>query len=465
MSYLSLKFVLFVIAIFCIYNIYPRKFRWHILLIASLCFYASFDTRYVIFLLFTAITTFCFALLLSKYKRRKWILFLCIFMNVGVLFVIKKYVNMIPIGISYYTLQAIAYLVDVYKQKVACESNFGKYFLFLSYFPAIVQGPISRYNQLSPQLTAGRRVSYDKCRRNLVLILFGLIKKLVVADRIGIFANYCFDNYMDLQGIILYIGAVCYAIQLYTDFSGCVDICRGISAMFGVELIDNFNAPYFAQSNKEFWHRWHISLSTWLRDYVYIPLGGSRKGVVRKYLNLILTFGVSGIWHGTEFHYIVWGMLQSVYQIVGESTYIIRKQFKKVTGVEEGSFSDKLYKVILTFNFTVFAWIFFRASGVMCGIQYIVRMCSSLALWDALNNITYTQGISVWQIAILLLNIFAIIMADYIKRKYKSTIEECVLKTHIGIRWFIYFAMIFDILLFGVYGSGYDMSGFLYGSF
>mgnify|MGYP002512160862 FL=1 len=173
----------------------------------------------------------------------------------------------------------------------------------MSYFPAIVQGPISRYEQLSKELFRGHQFDYHHFCSELLLILYSLTKKIVIADRIAILANYCFNNYTDLSGFTLYVGALAYSIQLYMDFSGCVDICRSISGLFDVKLINNFNHPYFSQSIKEFWQKWHISLSSWLRDYIYIPLGGNRKGMVRKNINLIITFLISGLWHGAGFNF------------------------------------------------------------------------------------------------------------------------------------------------------------------
>ena len=300
MNYLSLVFVAFVAVVFGLYNLFPQKHRWKVLLCASLFFYLCYDIKYIIFLMFVAVSTFVTARFGRNKRRNKENLIICILANVSVWFVIKVFpwginsINaiierflgdfripipdfIVPIGISYYVLLAISYLVDVYRQKIVPEKKFTKYLLYLSYFPTIVQGPISKYEQLRETLTAGRRTDYKIFRSSLLLILIGLIKKMVIADQIAILVNYCFDGFSELQGLILYIGAVSYSIQLYMDFSGCVDICRGVSALFGIELIDNFNGPYFSKSIKEFWGRWHISLSTWLKDYVYIPLGGNRK--------------------------------------------------------------------------------------------------------------------------------------------------------------------------------------------
>ena len=355
MNYLSLAFAGFVAFAALLYYIMPKRVRWGVLLLASLTFYGLFDLRYLAFLLFAALSTYGTALLIGKGKLKKLWVGLCIFSNAAVWFFIKELPwllttaarvidftvptlpILVPVGISYFTLQAIGYLADVAAGKVQAEKNPLKYLLFLSWFPAIVQGPISRYDQLMPQLLNRSKLSFDNTRESLVLILFGLVKKLVIADRVGILANYCFANYAELQGVILYIGAIAYSLQLYADFSGCVDICRGTSRLFGVELVDNFSRPYGARSIKEFWNRWHISLSTWLKDYIYIPLGGNRKGTFRKHLNILLVFLVSGLWHGAGNHFFVWGIMHAVYQSVGAITLPIRRKIKDKLGITEDS--------------------------------------------------------------------------------------------------------------------------------
>lgn len=488
MQYLSFAFAFFVILILGLYNLMPQKQRWIVLLCASICFYLSYDARYLVFLLFVALSTFLGARFGRNKRRNRENLWICILANAGLWFVIKglpwlgNSVNailgklwgdfripipsiLVPIGISYYVLLAISYVVDVYKKKIEPEKNFWKYLLYLSYFPTIVQGPISKYEQLREQLTAGKRIRYDEFRSNLLLIIFGLIKKMVIADRIAILANYCFANYSELEGVILYLGAVSYSIQLYMDFSGCVDICRGVSAMFGINLIDNFSVPYFAKSIKEFWSRWHISLSTWLKDYIYIPLGGNRKGKIRKHINLSLTFLISGIWHGSGLNYIVWGLLQAVYQIIGEYTYNLRIKIKTYLKIQPNSFSDKLYRTIITFNLTTFAWIFFKSGRFLNAVDYIKRMFAGFEVWKIFDGSLFLEGLSVAQFAIVVANIILITMVDYLRVKRKVYITDSILKFHIALRWGIYLLLLFDIILFGTYGQGYDMSGFLYGGF
>lgn len=485
MNYLSFLFVIFTLITVFIYYLVPQKNKGIILLISSLLFYLSFNIKYIFFLLFVAITTFICAKTLKKIKHKKIYITIIIVANVIVWSIIKilpwtlQVINillnflgfnislptwslLIPIGISYYILQAIGYVIDVYNNRISCEKKFWKYLLFLSYFPIVVQGPISKYDQLMPEILKKRNFSFSSFRKALILILIGLIKKIVIADRVAIFVNYCFGNYSDLSGIILYLGAISYSVQIYMDFSGCVDICRGVSKIFGINLINNFNRPYFALSIKDFWKRWHMSFSTWLKEYIYIPLGGNRKSKTRKYLNLLITFLISSIWHGAGFSFLFWGALHSVYQIIGELLINIRKKFKVIFKIKQNSFSDKLYKIIITFNLVTFAWIFFRSNSFIAGIEYIKNMLSNIDLWvifQGFNSIVNQNYFN-----IIILHLFLIFLIENKFKNQEDFINDLV-NLHIFLRWFIYLIFIFDVILFGTYGSGYKITDFMYGGF
>lgn len=486
MSYLSLEFGLFAVCLVVLFYIVPGKLRGFVLLLGSLAFYASYDLRYFLFLLLVAFSTFLAAKMLHR-KPRKAILVITIALNVAIWYVLKalpwtvwmlkrilalvgfslvepEWNLLVPLGISYYVLQAIGYLVDTYKGKIEPEKSFWKYLLFLSWFPAVVQGPISRYDQLMPQLLHRNKYSFDRMRDSLLMILFGLVKKMVIADRLGIFVNTCFSQFNELYGVTLYIAAVGYAIQLYTDFSGCVDICRGISGLFGVALVPNFNRPYLACSIKEFWGKWHMSLSGWLKDYIYIPLGGNRKGTLRKYANLMITFLVSGLWHGAGTNFFVWGALHGIYQIFGQCTAQIRSRIKRLIGVEEKSTSERIFQTLITFNLVVFAWIFFRSDGFMNAIAYIGNMFSEAQLWKLFDGSLYKLGLTQNYWGLLIAHICGLFAIELMS-KGQNDVVASLTKQHIVIRWAVYFALIFDVLLFGVYGSGYDLSSFLYGGF
>lgn len=487
MSYISLTFAAFVLVLLLVYYLVPKKARGLILLAGSLVFYACFDLRYLVFLLFVAASTYLGARLIAESKHKKTILGITVGANALLWFVIKElpwtmtlindiftgkgtetivpeFTLLVPVGISYYIIQAIGYLADTYKGKISPDKSFWKYLLFLSYFPAIVQGPISRYDKLMPQLLNKEKFSFDKFRNGFVLVLFGLVKKMVIADRLGIFVNTVFGNYSDYGATLLYLGAVGYALQLFMDFSGCVDLCRGVSTMFSIELINNFNRPYHALSIKEFWGKWHISFSSWLKDYIYIPLGGNRKGTLRKYLNILITFMVSGIWHGAGFQFLFWGALHAVYQIVGQATLSLRSKFKKLIGVKEGSFSEKFYQWLITFNLVTFAWIFFRSSTLSDAFGYIFNMLSRPDFWVLFDGSMFELGVSKNAFIVILLHVIALVILEFLSKKQEDVIGM-VTRQHIILRWAIYIALVFDVLLLGVYGSGYDVSSFMYGGF
>ncbi len=486
MNYISLAFFALVAVLLAFYYLLPRKWKLQgvILLLGSLVFYLSFDVKCSLFLLSAALSTYIAALLVKKVSKPKWVLVLYVLINAAMWFAVKvlpftitianeffqaigsdlrigKVSVLAPVGISYFTLQAIGYLADVYKGKTEPEKNPIKYFLFLSYFPAVVQGPISRYNDLAPQLTSPKSFSFDGFRKGLVLIVIGFVKKVVVADRVAILVNNGFEQYTQLNGLVLYLVAVGYAIQLYMDFSGCVDICRGVSKLFGIHLVNNFNRPYLATSINDFWSKWHISLSSWLRDYVYIPLGGNRKGIARKYLNILITFLVSGLWHGAGYTFFVWGILHALYQIVGQITAKGREKIKGIIGVESGSASERIYQVVMTFHLVTFAWVFFRAPDLAVGWDYISRMFSTMSL----NGLDiYRLGVGAEYFPLLILHLIVFFAVEH-RTKSQDDAVDSIVNQHLIIRWAVYLVLIFDVILFGAYGNGYDLSGFLYGGF
>lgn len=470
-----------------LYYLLPLRCRSAVLLAVSLLFYLCADWRYMPFLLFAAASTFLAAKRLRKAKRKKWLIAAVIALNVGVWFVVKvlpwgveaalrvlgdlgysgqgpAFSLLVPLGISYFTLQAIAYLADVATGKLEAENDFFRYLLFLSWFPAIIQGPISRYDRLMPQLCNERPFSVERTRRALFLVLVGAVKKLVIADRLGFMADHCFYHYESLHGFELYFGAIAYSLQLYTDFSACVDICRGVSALFGVDMMHNFDRPYLATSIKDFWNRWHISLSTWLRDYIYIPLGGSRRGTLRRYGNLVVTFLVSGLWHGAGSNFILWGLMHAMYQIVGDATKNAREWIKRRLGVREGSRSERVYQRVITFHLVAFAWIVFRAAGVTGAFGYIENMFSQFNPWVLLDGTLGTLGLSMRYIVFLAVHLAALFAAERRYTRQEDAIEQ-VMGAHWLLRWGLYLVLLLDVILFGAYGTGYSTSSFMYGGF
>lgn len=333
MLFNSYIYLCFLICALAILFIIPKKCRYIWLLTASYCFYMSWSIKYIILVSVTAFTTWLSALLIKKYNNIKWIFILSICINIAILgilkysnffldsitymlnkfnipYYVKDFNVVLTVGISFYTFQALGYLIDVYKGKIEPEKNIIKYTLFVSFFPTINAGPIERADNLLKQINQIDRIqlwNYDRIANGAVLMLWGYFQKLVIADRVSILVSTVYDKYWSYGSVGLIMASIGYGLQIYCDFSSYSLIAIGSAKIMGFELKENFNAPYFSKSIQEFWRRWHISLSTWFRDYVYIPLGGNRCSKGREYINLMCTFLVSGLWHGANWTFIIWG--------------------------------------------------------------------------------------------------------------------------------------------------------------
>lgn len=476
MDFLSLTFAVFFILSVIIYYSVPKKMRWSVLLAASIIFYIWSVPYLIVYLLFSAVTTYGYGLWAKKNRGKgKGLLFAVITANLAILLTLKFYPLcavrfhfpamklLMPMGISFYTLQVIAYCADVSKGKVEAQTHFLKYLLFVSFFPQILQGPIPRYEQLKDQLYEGPSFDYRTVKFGFQMILWGLFLKMVIADRAAIFVNTVFAEYYLYEGTMLAVAAVLYSIQLYTDFLGCVCIAMGAAEVYGIRLQTNFERPYFAVSIKDFWRRWHISLSSWLRDYVYIPLGGNRKGTLRKYGNLLITFLVSGIWHGAGMQYLFWGLMHGGYQIAGEILLPVRKKVKNALKLEEGSITDLLWRRLCTFTLVTAAWVIFRAENLKSGISILKRIVTDVTPWVLFDGTLTSCGIGGAQFIALLLCVVLLMIVEHAQEK--GSIRESLEKQHIFLRWSIYLGGIAIVIIFGVYGPGYDAAQFLYGQF
>ena len=335
--------------------------------------------------------------------------------------------------------------------------------MFVSFFPHILQGPIPRYNQLKEQLFEGHAFDYRTVKFGFQLILWGMFLKMVIADRAAIFVNEVFPNFHLYEGSMLAVAAVLYSIQLYTDFLGCVCIAMGAAEVYGIKLQTNFERPYLAVSIKDFWRRWHISLSSWLRDYVYIPLGGNRKGKIRRYINLMLTFLVSGIWHGSGLQYIFWGLMQGGYQVAGELLMPARKAVRKVLKIKEDSSVYTLWQRVCTFVLITISWVIFRAANLRAGLSILKRIVTDFTPWIFFDGTLYTCGIEARQFLALLVCIILVMVVEHMQEK--GNIRELLARQHIIVRWGIYLGAIALIAVLGVYGPGYSATQFLYGMF
>ena len=389
MLFNSLAFAIFLPIVFLLFWAMPQKHRWIVLLLSSYYFYMSWNVKYVVLILFTTAVSFVTALLLEKTQqkeKRKRYLVLALCACLGVLFVFK-YFNfftgtvaavlqrfalpihpvtltlMLPVGISFYTFQTLSYVIDVYRGEVKAERHFGRYAAFISFFPQLVAGPIERTENLLPQINKKEfHFSYENASYGLKLMAWGFFKKLVIADNLGVYVDQIFNDVTYYRGFSVLLAVLFFTLQIYCDFSGYSDIAIGTARLFDIRLMTNFKSPYFSGSIREFWTRWHISLSTWFRDYVYIPLGGNRVSRFRNAVNLMVTFLVSGLWHGAAWTFVVWGGVHGALQIV-EKTLLGKRKLPKP----------------LIFMLVALAWVFFRADSMSDAFYVFTHLFTGIA--------------------------------------------------------------------------------------
>jgi alginate O-acetyltransferase complex protein AlgI len=475
MLFNSLDFAIFLPIVFFLYwFICNRNLTLQNLLIvvSGYVFYGWWDWRFLALILFSTVVDYTVGRLLAKEQRedkRKYILWISIAINLGFLGFFKYYnffidnfiaafslfgnditVNslnvILPVGISFYTFQSLSYTIDVYKRKLEPTNDFITFAAFISFFPPLVAGPIERARLLLPQFYTKRTFDYAIAVDGLRQILWGLFKKVVIADNCAEYANLIFNNSTDYSGLTLLIGAIFFTIQIYGDFSGYSDIAIGTSRLFGISLSPNFSFPYFSRSIAEFWRRWHISLSSWFREYLYIPLGGSQVGVWKKIRNTFIIFLVSGFWHGANWTFIVWGGLNALYILPSIVFQTNRKHLN--TPAEKPVFPTivAFFQIASTFMLTVVAWIFFRAENMTHAISFLKNMLSGLFhKWVYFRTFNFVQ----WKIGYTTPSlILAFFILEWIGREGAFAIERLGLKWNKSIRWSFYMLLIFCIFYF-----------------
>lgn len=465
MLFNSIDFAIFLPIVFFLYwFVTQHNLRFQNLLIvaASFLFYGWWDWRFLSLLLFSTILDYSLALLINKQedpKKRKHILYLSILVNLGFLGFFKYYnffldnfiqaftffgreikadsLNIIlPVGISFYTFQTLSYTIDVYRRKLKPTKDFIAFAAFVSFFPQLVAGPIERATNLLPQFYVKRTFDYSRASDGLKQILWGLFKKLVIADNCAEYANLIFSNSDNYPGSTLALGALFFTFQIYGDFSGYSDIAIGTSRLFGFDLMRNFAYPYFSRDIAEFWRRWHISLSTWFRDYLYIPLGGSKGGTLMKVRNTFILFIVSGFWHGANWTFIAWGVLNAIYFL---PLLLSGKHRDHLEIVAQGSFLPtikELLNMLLTFIMVVLAWIFFRAENINHALGYLSGIFSA-----SLFTVPDFPGISGAIVTSLLIILFMI--TEWAGRERQFAIAEVGITWRRPARWAFYSFIIF----------------------
>ncbi|MCH5248485.1 MAG: MBOAT family protein [Lachnospiraceae bacterium] len=466
MLFNSISFGIFLFIVFILYYICPQRYRWGLILAVSYMFYMNIHLWYGVLLFLTTLLTYVLAIALEKahsdgQKKRCLLLGILPLILILLFFktanpVITRLNNaiangrltlqpvtltiLLPAGVSFYFFQSIGYLIDVYRGKIKAERHFGYYALFVSFFPQLLAGPIGRADSLLPQYKKERPFVYENVTYGLKLMTWGYFKKLVIADVFAATVDQVYNHAHSYVGLIFIITTVMFAIEIYCDFSGYSDIAIGCAKLFGIELMTNFKSPYFSFSIKEFWSRWHISLSTWFRDYVYIPLGGNRVPKWRNCLNLLITFLVSGFWHGSAFTYIIWGAVHGLLQIIETLIYPRKTERKK-----------HFWQLPVTFILICFTWIFFRANTIEDAVWIISRL-----FWDASRPYNYLKTavicleMSYVKIGALALSVLVLFMYDLLSLKYDVIKEFSKLKFFV--RWPVYVLMLVVIALFSAKG-------------
>ena len=472
MQFVSFAFLLLLPAAAIINYIIPRKFRYIWLLVISIAFYLSIDLKAAAVMAGTVVVTYGAALLMEKLmgdgkdnkpKGSLVVLGVSIVILIAAMLIFRSGKIMGAIGISFYMLKSVGYLVDVYRGDLKAEHNFCKLALFVSFFTQVVSGPIERAGNMLPQFSYPVTVDFDRMRDGFLQILWGYFLKLVIADRLAIFVNSVYDAPSQVEGTIVAIATVFYSFEIYCDFAGYSAIAIGVSRILGIDVMKNFDSPYMSKSIAEFWRRWHISLSTWLRDYVYIPLGGNRKGTVRKYINVLIVFAVSGIWHGSALTFLVWGILHAVYQIIGFITMPVRDKAVDLLKIDRGSLSHRTVRTLVTFLLVNLAWIFFRATSLEQAIE-VIKKSFEFTPWVFTDGKLFKMGLSQASFNVGIAGIALLITMDILAFNGVE-IRDRIIKQSIWYRWIIMIAAILAISIFGIWGAGYNASSFIYQQF
>jgi alginate O-acetyltransferase complex protein AlgI len=514
MNFISIEFILLLLISTILYYILPKKFRFLVLVCANIYFYIKSAGIHAIYLLISIVSIYLAGLFFSKLNqaklklkelkgeeketfkanlkhKRKLVLWLTIALNLGLLLVLK-YDNffielfngifktnislfkfILPLGISYYTLEAISYIVDTYNQKYEPTKNFFKVFLYLSFFPLMVEGPITRFNELDDQIMVGHDFDYQRFCNSFLRITWGFVKKLVIADRIGVFVDTVFQG--GHTGIVVLVGIILYVMQIYTEFSGAMDIVLGSANMFGITLPENFNAPLFSKSINEFWRRWHITLGTWLKDYIFYPISLSKFNLklsvkahqslpksladtIGMAVPLFMVWFVMGFWHGASFKYILYGLYYYLIMLLG---MLLKPFFNKIVSIfkiKTDCFSFHLFQIIRTLFFVTIGMTIFRAAtfnGAFAMLGTIFKSSSESVIGVA------NGGANI----LLTLVMFGIIfILDFLKYRGVNVINK-LNEQNLIFKYLVYLAVLFILLIFGIYGYGYNPSSFIYGEF
>lgn len=478
MLFNSLHFLVFFSLVTTLYFAIPHKYRWALLLSSSCYFYMAFVPIYILILGFTIIIDYFAGIYIEKTqgKKKNFFLIASLTANISILLVFKYYnfINLnltgllssfdlknpipylsilLPIGLSFHTFQAMSYTIEVYRGNQKAEKNFGIYSLYVMFYPQLVAGPIERPQNLLHQFYEKHNFDYTRVTDGLKLMAWGLFKKVVIADRLAIVVDHVYNNPLEHSGLSLIIATIFFSFQIFCDFSGYSDMAIGAAKVMGFKLMKNFDRPYSSKSIQEFWTRWHISLSTWFKDYLYIPLGGNKASTNRRYMNLVIVFLISGLWHGANWTFIIWGALNGFYLVAAIATQPLREKVVRFIGLNSVPKFRDMLSVLSTFALATFAWIFFRSNSVSDAL--FIAKNSVKGLYGDIFNIFYSLplgldlGISKGELLIALCAILLMETIHFMQNKYN--VSEWLNSKPFYVRWPMYYAMISIILFLGVY--------------
>ena len=490
MLFNTLDFLFFLPLVFCIYWACSEKLRWIILLVISWYFYISLNPQYFPILLLTSFISWAAGIALNKEgegKRKKNLLIFSVIACFSFL-VFFKYFNFLtesaaslanafglsmqpltlklaqPAGISFYTFMTVSYLADVYSGKAKVQTNFAKYSLHISFFPQVVSGPIGRAPELMEQFFEKKKFDAAKAESGLRMMLWGYFKKLIVADSLSTYVDMVYTAVPYYFGMTFIMTSVMYTFQIYCDFSGYSDIAIGVARLFNIDLMSNFKSPYFSRSIREFWSRWHISLSTWFRDYVYIPLGGSRKGELKKDRNQLVTMLVSGLWHGANWTFVIWGGLHGIYQIIeGKCRKFFPKKDNEVIKSGPRLYLSNFLHWLITFIMIDIAWIFFRSDSISDAFFVVTHMHNGVILHfpDAWKKMMVDMNLTVPALIKVFAAMAALMTYDFISLKHDISVEMDKLK--LPLRWLFYIGLTSLIVVSQLHGG--TSQSFIYFNF
>lgn len=480
-DFLSWQFYPILLLAVVIFWFVAGKYRKFILIAVSIAFYLSNGLNSVIMILYLITASWIMSFLQTKMNKSKFFLGFGITL-VMVPFILNRVLLMIRnrewltvnvnivnflscIGLAYTTLMAVSYMIDIYLERYSMV-RFIDYTAIIAFFPYAVSGPIERIDHMDVQMRKieSKGFSWKELQSGTILIIYGLFEKLVVADRLGILVNEVFDNYHFYLGMELLFSLVLYGIEIYCDFSACSNIARGVARCFGINIINNFTEPYFSKSIGEFWRKWHRSLSLWLRDYVYIPLGGNRKGKGRQYINICITFVISGAWHGFSPHFILWGIIHAAYQVIGKAADGIRKRMCRLWNINPETLGHKFVQMLITFGLVDIAWLFFRMEHISDAVNIIHRIVYGMDL-SFINRGYLTLGLGQLDWNVLILCGGIILFVDLMHYIYKEQFMSKFLNENLYVKYGVYLLLFVLTVIFGVYGAGFNSASFIYRGF